>query len=233
MIVPADRQLVHQVSVVIGLPIQPRPGHGRRRGAEPLTEGEVLGPTAGQHGHEPATPGGDVAEILAAGQLAVGHVEEVRAADQVVQQVPGSDVGAVVHHVATVAGEIDRHVAVAGDRQDIEQLLEIGTPGLAVSPGDGVGGPPPLLGFLGRIVVGAVERHGGGIVVQLLEAELELLNHPADDCQDQGRPDPLEHAVEAAAETVVVQSGQVLRLESEEVGRKAGGPLAHAIDGLA
>jgi hypothetical protein len=104
-----------------------------------------------------------VAEVLAAGQLAVGHVEEVGAADQLVQQVPGCDVGAVVNHVAAVAGEIDRYVAVAGDRQDIEPLLEIGTPGLTVSPGDGVGRPPPLLALLGRIVIGAGERDGGGI----------------------------------------------------------------------
>src|SRR5262249_14292097 len=73
----------------------------------------------------------------------VGHVEEVGAADQLAEQIPGADVGPVVDRGAAVAGEIDRHATVTGDRQDVEQLLEIGTPGLAVTPGDGVGGPSP------------------------------------------------------------------------------------------
>src|SRR4051812_17703535 len=98
-------------------------------------------------------------QVLAAGQLAVGHVEEVGTADQLVEQVPGRDVRAVVYRVATFAGEIDGDVAVTGDRQDVEQLLEVGPPRLAVPPGDRQRGPSPLLGLLSRLVVGAVERY--------------------------------------------------------------------------
>src|SRR5271156_5569290 len=139
-----------------------------------------------------------MAQILAAGQLAVGHVEEVSPADQLIEQVPGPDVCTVVNRVAAGAGEIDRHVAVAGDRQDVEQLLEIGAPRLAVSPGDGVRRSSPLFALLAGVVVGTVERHGGRIVVQLIETDGELLYDMADYGHDQGGPDPLEHAVKRA-----------------------------------
>src|SRR4051812_18456853 len=55
----------------------------------------------------------------------------------------------------------------------------------------------------------------------------------SDDGQDQGGSDPLEHAVEAAPEAVVVQSGQVVLAKAEEVGGEEGRPLADAIDRLA
>jgi hypothetical protein len=90
-----------------------------------------------------------------------------------------------------------------------------------------------LLGFLGRILVGAGERHGGRIIVQLVEADLELLDHLTDDRHDQGGSDALEHAVEASAKAVVVQSWEVLAAQSEEVGREEGGPVSDAIDRLA
>src|SRR5205823_4512626 len=114
-----------------------------------------------------------------------------------------------------------------------EQLLEIGTPRLAVSPGDGVRRSSPLFAFLARLVVGTVERHGGRIVMQLIETDGELADDMTDDGHDQGGSDPVEHAVQGASEAVVVQSGQVPRAEAEEVGREEGRPLSNAIDRLA
>jgi hypothetical protein len=55
----------------------------------------------------------------------------------------------------------------------------------------------------------------------------------ADDGHDQGGSDSLEHAVEAATEAVVVQSGQIVLAEAEEIGGEAGRPLTDAIDRLA
>jgi hypothetical protein len=55
----------------------------------------------------------------------------------------------------------------------------------------------------------------------------------ADDGHDQGGSDPFEHAVKGTPEAVVVQSGQVLLAEAEEVGGEEGRPLTDAIDGLA
>src|SRR5207237_8490383 len=112
----------------------------------------------------------------------------------------------IVDRVAAVACEIDRHVAVTGDRQDVEQLLQIGPPRLAVSPGDGVRRSSPLFALLARIIVGAVERDGGRIVVQLIETDLELADDMADDGHDQGGSHPLEAAVEAATEAGVAAS---------------------------
>src|SRR3954468_15614638 len=98
-IVPADAQLVDDVASVIAQRIQERPLQDRGRGAEPLAEGDVLVSTARQYGHESAAPRRDVTKILAAGQLAVGHVKEVGMADQLVEQVPVPDVGTVVDRV--------------------------------------------------------------------------------------------------------------------------------------
>jgi hypothetical protein len=69
--------------------------------------------------------------------------------------------------------------------------------------------------------------------MQLIEANLEFLDDMADDGHDQGGPDSLEHAIETSAETVVVESGQVLGVQSQEVRWDESGPVAHAIDGLA
>src|SRR5271157_4987706 len=218
MVVPADEQLVDDVALVISQRIQERPLQNRGLGAEALTEGDILASTARQYCHEPAAARRDVAQILAAGELAVGHVKEVGVADQFVQQVPGPDVGTVIDRVAAGAGEKDRHIAVTGDRQIVEQLLEIGTPRFAVSPGDGVRRSSPLFAFLAGLVVGTVERHGGRIVVQLIETDGELLDDVADDGHDQGGSDPLEHAVERA---------------TEAVGGEEGRPLTDAIDRLA
>src|SRR5262245_740516 len=69
--------------------------------------------------------------------------------------------------------------------------------------------------------------------MQFMECDLEFLDHTANDGQDQGGPDPLEQAIEASAEAVVVQPGQVLGMQTQEVRGEECGPVAHAIDGLA
>jgi hypothetical protein len=55
----------------------------------------------------------------------------------------------------------------------------------------------------------------------------------ADDRHDQRGSDPLEHAVEASSEAVVVQSGEILLAEAEEIGGEEGRPFPDAIDRLA
>ena len=67
----------------------------------------------------------DIGHVLGAGQLAVGHVEEIASAGQATEQVPGGAVGLVVDHVA--AGDLE----IQGDppsrhREDVKQLLEVG-----------------------------------------------------------------------------------------------------------
>ncbi len=68
----------------------------------------------------------DVGHVLRAGQLAVGDVEEVAAVRQLAEQVPGGAVGLVVGGVAALGLEIDRDSAVVGDREDEQQLFQVG-----------------------------------------------------------------------------------------------------------
>jgi hypothetical protein len=69
--------------------------------------------------------------------------------------------------------------------------------------------------------------------VQLVEGDGKLLDHVPDDGQDQGGSDPLEHAVEGSADSVIVEPGQVALGEAEQFGREESGPFRDAIDGLA
>ena len=82
----------------------------------------------------------DIGHVLAGGQLAVGHVEEVPPAGQLAEQVPGVAVGLVVGHVAAGRAEVQRHAAIRGDREDEEQLFQVGAMVLVVAEGDGQGG---------------------------------------------------------------------------------------------
>ena len=95
-----------------------------------------------QHGDEPALALVQVGHVLAGGQLAVGHVEEVAPAGQLAEQVPGVAVRLVVHHVAACGPEVQRHAAVGGDREDEQELLQVGTMVLVVAEGDGQVGRP-------------------------------------------------------------------------------------------
>src|SRR5207302_93333 len=79
----------------------------------------------------------DVGHVLDGGQLAVGDVEEVLSAGELAEEVPGLAVRAVVGGVAALDPEVHGDGAVAGDREDIEQLLEVGAVVLVVAVGDG------------------------------------------------------------------------------------------------
>ena len=61
-----------------------------------LAEPGVLLPVARKDGDEPALPVGDMVKVGAGAQLAVRHVEEVRAPGQLAEGLPGLDVGGVV-----------------------------------------------------------------------------------------------------------------------------------------
>ena len=113
-------------------------------------EGGVLAPGAGQHAEEPAAVLVEVGHVLGGGQLAVGDVEEVAPAGQLAEQLPGGAVRAVVGGVAALDPELHRHGAVAGDREDVEQLLQVGAVVLVVPPGDGQPEPPPQASAPGR-----------------------------------------------------------------------------------
>jgi hypothetical protein len=76
-----------------------------------------------------------VRHVFRGRQLAVGHVEEVAALRQGAEQIPGGAVGLVVGDVAALGLEIDRNSTIFGDREDEQELLEIGAVVLVVPPG--------------------------------------------------------------------------------------------------
>src|SRR5476649_664672 len=70
--------------------------------------------------------GGDIVHVLDRYQLAVGHVEKVAASGDLAEQVPGGAVGTVVGDIAMGGAVVDRHTAVVGNGEDIEQLFQVG-----------------------------------------------------------------------------------------------------------
>jgi hypothetical protein len=95
-------------------------------GGDPVTEAGVLSAAAGQDGEEASVPAGDVIHGLAAGQLAVRHVEEVSSPDQGHQALPCGDVDGVVRGVAVGHPLGDGHGAIGRDGEDPHQLAEVG-----------------------------------------------------------------------------------------------------------
>src|SRR5260370_7691770 len=79
----------------------------------------------------------------------VRDVEEVRSSGQATEEVPGGDMGFVVHHIAAGDLEIDRNRAVPAPREGVEQLLEVGPMVVVVTPGDCQPRLLPTLFFLG------------------------------------------------------------------------------------
>ena len=175
----------------------------------------------------------DVGHVLGGGELAVGDVEEVAAAGQLAEELPGVDMGAVVGGVAALDAEVHRHGAVARDGEDVEELLEVGAVVLVVAVGDGQAELPPQGPLaVGGLVV-AVEGDGGGVVVQLVEIDGELADRVGHDGEGERGDVGVEEAVEAAADAVVVERGELRRGQSQQSGAVPRGPLADAVEGLA
>jgi hypothetical protein len=78
-----------------------------------------------------------------------------------------------------------------------------------------------------------VEGDGRRVVVQLVEIDAELAHRLADDRRGQGGDVGLDEAVEAAADAVVVERGQLSGAQAQELADVPRGPLADAVEGLA
>ena len=141
--------------------------------------------------------------------------------------------GLVIDGVAAFGLEIDRDTAVPGDGEDEQQLLQVGPVVLVVPPGDRQ--PHLLLALLlvGRVGVVAVERDGGGVVVQLVESHAESRDGVSRDRQGEGTAVVLEQAVETPSHAIVIERGDLPIGEPEQVGGVPRRPLADAVEGLA
>jgi hypothetical protein len=141
--------------------------------------------------------------------------------------------GAVVGGVAALDPEVHRHGTIACDSEDIQQLLEVGAVVLVVAVGDGqakLSPEGPLL--VGRLVV-AVERDGGGVVVQFVEIDAELTDGVCHNRERERRDVGVEEPVEATSDAVVVERRELRCSQSQQLGRMACGPLADAVERLA
>jgi hypothetical protein len=99
-----------------------------------------------------------------------------------------------------------------------------------VAPGDGLPRSPPQgpLGLGGFVV--PVEGDGRGVVVQLVEADVEFAHGAGDDAEGQCRDIGVEEAVEAAADPIVVERGELIVPQSQEFGLVPRRPLADAVE---
>jgi len=87
--------------------------------------------------------------------------------------------------------------------------------------------------LVGGVGVIAVERDGGGVVVQLVEPHAELRDGVCRDRQGEGTTVVLEEAVEAPSDAIVIERGDLPLGEPDFVGVVSSGPLADAVEGLA
>ena len=159
----ADGVLVHDLAIVIPLVVDEAPLNLAL--GQQVSEGAVFGSRSGKHGEEPALALMDIGHVLGGGQLTVRHVEEVPATGQATEQVPGGAMRLVVRHVAAGDLEIQRNRPVPGNREDIEQLLEVGPMVLVVTPGNRHACSLAPLLFLGGISIRAMESDRRGVVV--------------------------------------------------------------------
>jgi hypothetical protein len=160
-----------------------------------------------------------IVHVLGCGQLRIGHIEEVAMAGQLAEEFPGFHVRLVVGRVAARGTKVDRHAAVVTEREDVDQLLQIGAMVLVVAPGNGQGAPPGAGVFFGSIRVVAVEGDRGGVVVQLAERDLEFTDRLPDHGQHEGPLFAPKQAVQCPADGVVAQRFQLVQRQAQQVGR--------------
>ncbi|OIQ75302.1 hypothetical protein GALL_430300 [mine drainage metagenome] len=193
------------------------------------SEPGVLLPVAGENRDETPFAAGDVVQIGPVAELAIRHIQEVGAPRQLAEGLPCLDVGGVVVRVPIAQSVVHWHRPVGTDREDPEQLLEVGAMVLVVAMGDGYGLPAadPAASGLG---VGARESNGRRVVVELVELDAESLDGADDDGGHQGRPVRVEQPVEGPPHPVVVQAIDLVRFQPKQGGQERLCPLLEPID---
>ena len=103
---------------------------------------------------------------------------------------------------------------------------------LAVSESNCQAGPLASLGFFGRIFIRAVERHARGIVVQLIQAEIELLHDMPHDVQHQLRKIGGKQPIQTATDAIVIEVLKVSFLQAQKFRDKPLRPFSQSVDRL-
>jgi len=104
---------------------------------------------------------------------------------------------------------------------------------LVMAPGDGQPGLPPAAGLLSGVGVVAGESHGGRVIVQFIQLDLEFLDRMSGDGQGEGTAVAAEELVEGASEAIIIEGGDLLGFESQGGGIVASGPVGGAREGFA
>src|SRR5262249_34354867 len=157
--------------------------------------------------------------------------EEIAPAGELAEQVPGGAMGPVVDHISALGLEVDGNPAVLGHGEDEEQLLEVGTVILVMPPGDRQPGLPTAFGLLGRVQVRAGEGYRGRVVVQFVQLDVEFGDGLSGDGQGEGTTVAAEELVQAAADAVIIERGELLGCQSQRRRIAASGPLRYAVEG--
>ncbi len=211
----------------VGLPrhLLPR----RRVRLEPGLEEPIFLAGAREHREEAAAVLVDVLEGLARAELAVGDIEEVRRAHQRAEHLPGLAVGGAVLRIAIGHLDVDGHGAVGAHRKDPEELFEIGPVVLVVAERHDQRGPAPDQAAAGLGVL-AVERQARRVVVQLLQRDLELLDHVDHHGGHQGGRVGVEEPIQGPSDAIVVEKGDLLGAQPQEGGGPPARPFAEPVE---
>jgi hypothetical protein len=78
-----------------------------------------------------------------------------------------------------------------------------------------------------------MERHGRGVVVQLIEHDVERTDRVGRDVEFYGRDIGVEEAVQRATDAIIIESGELLIGQVEPACVVPCGPLAYAVEWLA
>lgn len=193
--------------------------------AQRLAEELVLLVSPREHRDEAAAVDGDVLEVVAGAQLAVGHVDEVLALQQGPQQIDVADMHGVVGPVAAEDVVQQGDCPVAGDVEPKQQLLEVGPVVLVHPVGD--------TGLGHRRGVLPEEGHRRGVEVDAAGRQLEVLDHPQGEAEEDAAAALAGEGLQAAGDAVVVEVLHLGRRQPQGLRLDALCPLPDPVEGTA
>lgn len=197
-----------------------------RFAAQCLTEACVLFAVSGQYRDESPVERVDVSEVLFAGELAVGDIDEVVRRQEVPQAVVVPPVEGVVVLVAAPDPVRDGNGAVRCDIQPEDELLEIRAMVLVVPARD-----LRISAISARVLTAESDRRG-------VEVDTSRLDPVKLDCA-QGKLEEttpaakLRQLFEGASDAIVVDSTLFIERETERPGINRLEPLPDSIEGVA